>query len=79
MNSQRRIEMRDPERISILLRELEHIWKKYPDWRLCQLLSGIAFKGGFQNPDLFHLEDDILLRYIRRYDWDPCGHSLNDD
>lgn len=49
--------MRDPQRIQRIIKLLEVVWEKHPDWRLCQLISNL--KGcGIQ--DLFFLEDDEL-------------------
>lgn len=44
--------MRDPKRIDRILKNIEVLWKKYPDLRLCQLL-GNCFGPG----DLYYIED----------------------
>jgi hypothetical protein len=48
--------MRNPNRISIVLRELERLWRKYPDWRLGQLVFNIPGR------DPFHIEDYDLIK-----------------
>jgi hypothetical protein len=54
---------RDPERIEEVLYKLGELWKKVPDWRLCQLLDNLK-----QNvkPDsaVFYLEDYDLVEQI---------------
>lgn len=52
--------MRDPKRISIVLKEIEIIWSKNPDLRLCQLLSSV---GGFytEDEDLIVMLKDFFL------------------
>jgi uncharacterized protein YihD (DUF1040 family) len=64
--------MRDPSRIPEMLAALHNIWKRSPDLRLAQLLVVAANKSGqpVTCPELFHLEDDALLRGLRSY------HSL---
>jgi len=47
--------MRNPNRILFVLRELERLWKKYPDWRLGQLIFNIPGR------DPFHIEDYDLI------------------
>ena len=48
--------MRNPERIKFILRELERLWEKNPDWRLGQLIFNIPGR------DPFHIEDDDLIK-----------------
>ena len=57
--------MRDPNRIKRILDLLEIIWKKYPDIRLCQLLSNTAYSySEWQNNDLFYFEDYDLEKSL---------------
>lgn len=51
--------MRDPDRIPKMLSEIEELWKKNPDLRLCQLICNI--KSG----DLYYLEDDELMKRLK--------------
>lgn len=49
--------MRDPKRIPKVLKEIERLWKKYPDLRLGQLLI---------NADIdYWMEEDDLLERLR--------------
>ena len=56
--------MKDPKRIKKVLREIEKVWKKYPDLRLMQLLGNVWTEEQF---DSYYIEDKILLRYLKRY------------
>ena len=47
--------MRNPERISRVLKEIELLWNNYPDWRLGQLIFNIVGR------DPFHIEDYDLI------------------
>lgn len=57
--------MRDVDRINTVLEYLKVFWHKYPDMRLCQLLHLIASRSGWKNNDLYYLEDDVVLKYIK--------------
>ena len=60
---------RNPERISKVLRELERIWKKHPDWRLGQLVFNIAGK------DPFYIEDYDLVKWgFKKYRTDSVAN-----
>ncbi len=48
--------MRNPNRIAFVLRELERLWKKHPDWRLGQLIFNIPGR------DPFYIEDYDLIK-----------------
>ena len=48
--------MRDPYRIPFVLRELQRLWEKHPDWRLGQLVFNIPGR------DPFHIEDYDLIK-----------------
>jgi hypothetical protein len=56
--------MRDPARISALLRRVEALWRKYPDWRLGQLLLNAA---EWADEDLWNLEDDRLASVLEEH------------
>lgn len=51
--------MRDINRIKPLLSELESLWIKHPDMRLCQLIINLT-----RCNDPFYIEDDQLLEMI---------------
>jgi len=53
------VEMRDPNRIPLILDQLRSCWLRYPDLRLGQLIIDAA---GYDNP--FFLEDDDLIKAI---------------
>ncbi len=60
--------MRDPKRIKPLLKTIERVWKLFPDCRLCQLLENAAFTGGWEDTDLFYLEDEKIFAYLLKYE-----------
>jgi len=53
--------MRDPKRISKILKYVEKIWKKNPDLRLSQLIGNCFLAG-----DLYYIEDDIMEKKLRQ-------------
>lgn len=52
--------MRNPERIPIIINELEQIWKSNPDYRLGQLIS-VFTKPKEPCHEMFNIEDDKIL------------------
>ncbi len=50
--------MRNPERIPIILKYLEKLWREFPDYRLGQLCWMIAGR----DPFFFEMED--FLRFV---------------
>ena len=60
--------MRDPKRIDEILKELEILWKKYPDQRLGQILENYVLFNGRRGDNtsvkLFYQEDSDTLFYI---------------
>ena len=58
---------RDPARIQVVLDKLRDVWQKNPDLRLAQLIVNVS--GRTQPcPEIFYLEDDVLLRGLTAYD-----------
>ncbi len=55
--------MRDPNRISQILEELQRIWQKYPDLRLGQLLGNAS-----DELILYYVEDDDLIAQLKKFD-----------
>lgn len=53
--------MRDPKRIPRICKKLEKLWKKYPDFRLGQLVSNLLGPGPH---DVFNVEDNWWEQYI---------------
>lgn len=58
--------MRDPKRISKVIKELEEFWKYNPDLRLGQLISNLNYEITGTN-DPFYIEDDKLLDVLVCY------------
>ncbi len=60
--------MRDPNRITEVLEQIEKIWRLHPDWRLGQLLSNLA---AWNNPTareaVWDIEDDVLITEIQKH------------
>ncbi len=54
--------MRYPKRINRILRQVEIIWKRSPDLRLCQII-GNCFPAG----DLYYKEDDMLEKKLNEF------------
>lgn len=52
--------MRDKKRIKPFLKQIETFWKKYPDWRFCQLVINVAKKN-----DPFYVEDKTFLELLK--------------
>jgi hypothetical protein len=53
---------RDPARIDVMCTALAGVWKRYPDYRLGQLIVNVS-----QRKDPFNLEDDAMLRALQAY------------
>ena len=54
---------RDPTRIDGVVEKLREVWKRHPDLRLAQLVFNVS--GATQPcPEIFYLEDDVLLRSL---------------
>ena len=51
--------MRDIKRIDKILNQLKHLWMRFPDQRLGQLLDNYVF-GYKLDSHLFHIEDDVV-------------------
>jgi hypothetical protein len=54
--------MRDPKRIPIAMDDIMHVWEKFHDLRLGQIISS-AMSGS--DVDLFYIEDDELVDRIQ--------------
>lgn len=55
------------EEIEETLDIIRKVWQKTPELRLCQLLSNAARKKGWNNNDLFYLEDSKLRKVLKGY------------
>jgi len=65
--------MRDPNRIAIVLEELEKFWTKHPDLRLGQILvimntSSRVKRELPHDNDVFNLEDDEFLIHLKEFE-----------
>lgn len=58
--------MRDPARIDVVLAALRAAWVESPDLRLGQLIVN-AIRPSNPCPEVFHAEDDALLRGLSTY------------
>lgn len=58
--------MRDPQRIDDVLAALRGAWLESPDLRLGQLLINAA-RPCAPCPEVFHMEDEELLRRLNSY------------
>lgn len=69
--------MRDPDRIPIILQQIEKEWKKNPDIRFRQVLSSILdikplyveenIVGFTSKIDPYYLEDREFLKLFKKY------------
>jgi uncharacterized protein YihD (DUF1040 family) len=61
--------MRDPGRIAPAIEQLKEAWERNPDLRLSQLVLNAASAASDQPisrcPELFYMEDDVLLTGLR--------------
>lgn len=57
----------DTQKIEHTLAMVRDIWYRYPEMRLCQLLSNVARTNGWKDNDLFYLSDEKLREGIRKY------------
>lgn len=46
---------------------LYRLWRRHPEYRLCQLLMNVTDFEAFDRFDIFYIEDKRLLRDLRRY------------
>jgi len=53
--------MREINRRDEILKLLDQIWTKFPDWRLGQILVNATGETG----DMFYIEDDRLIKDLK--------------
>lgn len=58
---QRRMRMRDPNRIDRFLSVLGEAWKSVPDWRFFQLICNLQRRRG---SDCFYMDDNKAEQFI---------------
>lgn len=56
-------EMRNPDRIDVIIEALRETWSRVPDWRLGQLIVNLTRSLGHQDP--FFIEDEEMLKAIQ--------------
>jgi hypothetical protein len=54
--------MRNPDRISTVLTEIETLWRKHPDLRFGQMILCVV-----NQKSLFYVEDEQLLQLMTAY------------
>ena len=59
--------MRNKKRIPKIIKLLQEYWEKYPDLRLCQLISNLHGTG---KQDIFFTEDDELEKLLKEELWE---------
>lgn len=59
--------MCDPERISLVLQEIEKVWRLHPDWRLGQLVCNLAAWIDPSQNIVWDVEDELLLAEAQRH------------
>lgn len=59
--------MRDPNRLPEVLRQIREVWEQQPDQRLCQLILNACRNRTAAWPDVFSVEDDVLLAGLAEY------------
>lgn len=47
---------------------LVRLWHSQPELRLCQLLSNVATSSEYRCQDLYYLEDEKLIEYLKAYE-----------
>lgn len=58
--------MRNNKEIERVILQVKHIWRTNPGLRLSQLLVNAAQEAGRES-DIFYIEDDDLLKYLRQF------------
>ena len=59
--------MRDPNRIPLVLQEIERIWQAHPDWRLGQLICNLAAWADPERNIVWDVEDEVLVAEAQRH------------
>jgi len=62
-----------PKRIARMLKQLEQVWKKHPDWRLGQLIGNMVA----DSDAIYWIEDATLEELLRTYNSTRCSGKSN--
>ena len=54
--------MRDIKRIEPFLKDIEKVWKKYPDLRFMQMINNVMAS---YRSDLFYIEDEDFMKMLK--------------
>ena len=57
--------MRDPDRIPLVLQEIEKVWRLHPDWRLGQLVCNLAAWVDPTQNIVWDVEDELVALAAR--------------
>jgi hypothetical protein len=66
--------LRNPDRIDVILEQFRQEWKKYPDLRFTQLVANMT---GLQNSEFYYIEDDSFQWLMDKYKEDRENRSGN--
>lgn len=56
--------MRDIKRIEPFLKDIEKVWKKYPDLRFMQMINNVMAS---YRSDLFFIEEEDFIKMLKGY------------
>lgn len=56
--------MRDIKRIEPFLKDIEKVWKKYPDLRFMQMINNVMAN---YKSDLFFIEEEDFIKMLKGY------------
>lgn len=59
--------MATPNEIEETLAILRNVWNEFPQLRLTQLLSNAAVSNGWNQLDLFYVEDEIMRTALKKF------------
>lgn len=68
--------MRDPNRIPEIMERIREVWEQEPDLRLGQLILNACRNKTSAWPDVFSVEDEVLLQGLEEYSERLKSHNL---
>ena len=66
--------MRDPNRISQVMHDVQRVWEAFPDMRLGQLLLNVA-----ADPTLYYMEDEELVHRLLEFGYNFAKEKFNSE